>query len=273
MTHRQLSPRRVRRAMPRAQRGQAMAETVVIVGSALLFAFWAINMIGHLSDVRDRTEAAARYAAWERTVYYDDNGWAPKYGNAATKSDAAIRSEIAQRVLGRGTKIDRADGTRNQLPSSEEPMWRDIAGNTILQKYGDLQVSHTVGGTDTVADKALNALGSLSGIGAGFDLPTKNQQSASVSLRVAGDSPSLVALWPNWAGVTFSDKHVLLTNTWTPDGSNNAKSVIAGAVPTAKGAVLDYALDVLAPAAIDITTLDLGRIQPDVVPADRLGNK
>ena len=88
---------------------------------------------------------------------------ATTFNGAAGAADAT--------VVGRGTKIDRADGTRNQLPSSEEPMWRDIAGNTILQKYGDLQVSHTVGGTGTVADKALNALGSLSGIGAGFDLP------------------------------------------------------------------------------------------------------
>lgn len=257
----------------RTQHGQAMVETVIVVGNVLLVAFWALNVVGHLSDVRDRTQAAARYAAWERTVYFDDIRWAPKYGNAVTKSDATVRSEIAQRVLGRGTKIDSADGTRNQLTSSEEPMWRDIQGNAILKKYDDLQLSHSAAGTGTAADTALDALGSLNGIGAGFDLPTKNQQSANVSLRVAGDSTSLAALWPNWAGVTFRATHVLLTNTWAADGSNNAKSVIAGAVPTAKGAVLAYALDGLVPAAIDIRNLDLGRIEPDVVPADRLGKK
>lgn len=254
-------------------RGQAMVEVLAVAGSALIIAFLALHMLGHLSDARDRTLSASRYAAWERTVYFDDPSWAPTYGNAITKSDAQIRSEIAQRVLGHDTGLTSNDGSANALASTPEPLWRDVAGKDMLQRYSDLQVSSSSGSTGTAADKALNALGLVSGIGAGFDLPVNNQQRANVSLHLGYNSPTLSKLWPSWQGVTFADHNAVLTNTWTPDGSDKAKAMIANAVPTAKGAVLAYGLDVLAPLGIDITHLDLGRIEPDVVPKDRLGSR
>jgi hypothetical protein len=255
------------------QRGQALVEVLLVAGSALIVAFLALNMIGHLSDARDRTLSASRYAAWERTVYFDDGNWAPAYGNAITKSDAQIRSEVAQRVLGHDTALTSNDGTAAAFASTPEPMWRDVAGKDMLRNYNDLQVSSSSGGTGTLADKALSLLDTVSGIGAGFDLPVNNQQTANVSLHLGYDSPTLSALWPSWQGVKFTDRNVLLTNAWTPDGSDKAQAMIANAVPTAKGAVLAYGFDVLAPLGVDITHLDLGRIEPDVVPQDRLGSR
>ncbi|WP_322010707.1 hypothetical protein [Paraburkholderia sp. J12] len=257
----------------RAQRGQALVEALVVAGSALIFAFLALNMIGHLSDARDRTLSASRYAAWERTVYFDDTSWSPTYGTAITKSDARIRSEVAQRVLGHDTKLTANDGSANALASTPEPEWRDVAGKDMLRQYNDLQVSSSSGGTGTIADKALGMLGSVSGVGLGFALPVNNQQTATVSLHMGYDNPTLTQLWPSWQGVTFADRNVLLTNTWTPDGSDKAKAMIADAVPTAKGSVIEYGLDGLAAFGVDITHLDLGRIEPDVVPQDRLGNR
>jgi hypothetical protein len=263
----------IARSGRRAQQGQALVEVLVIAGSALILAFLGMNMIGHLSDARDRTLSASRYAAWERTVYFDDTSWAPAYGSAITKSDTQIRSEIAQRVLGHDTKIASQDSSANALAAQGEPMWRDVAGKDLLKQYSDLQVSHSTSDTGTIADKAVGLLGSVSGIGAGFALPVKNQQTASVSLHMGYDNPTLSNLWPSWQGVTFADRNALLTNTWTPDGSDKAKAMIADSVPTAKGSVIEYGLDALATLGVDIAHLDLGRIEPDVVPQDRLGNK
>jgi hypothetical protein len=263
----------IARSGRRAQQGQALVEVLVIAGSALILAFLGMNMIGHLSDARDRTLSASRYAAWERTVYFDDTSWAPAYGSAITKSDTQIRSEIAQRVLSHDTKIASQDSSANALAAQGEPMWRDVAGKDLLKQYSDLQVSHSTSDTGTIADKAVGLLGSVSGIGAGFALPVKNQQTASVSLHMGYDNPTLSNLWPSWQGVTFADRNALLTNTWTPDGSDKAKAMIADSVPTAKGSVIEYGLDALATLGVDIAHLDLGRIEPDVVPQDRLGNK
>ncbi|CAM2156648.1 conserved protein of unknown function [Pararobbsia alpina] len=279
LVHRlRVRPSQVRAASPgrasgRHASGQALVEVLVIAGGALVVAYLALNMIGHLSDARDRSLMASRYAAWERTVYFDDTSWSPTYGSANTKSDSQIRSEIAQRVLGHDTKVSSNDSASNALSATPEPMWRDVAGQDMLRNYNDLQVSHTTSTTGTVADKSVALLDTLSGIGAGFDLPVKNQQSANVSLRMAYDNPTLSTLWPSWKGVTFSDHSVVLTNSWTPDGSDKAKAMIADAVPTAKGSLIEYGLDALAAVGTDITSLDLGRIQPDVVPQDRLGNK
>lgn len=264
---------RFRRGVPRAQRGQALVETLVVASGVLVVAFLALNMLGHFSDARDRMLSASRYAAWERTVFFDDGSWAPTYGNAVTKSDTQIRSEVAQRVLGHETKINGSDGSMNALAPNGEPMWRDVKNKDLLKQYDDLQVSHASGSTGTGVDTLVSGLGSLSGVGAGFALPIKNQQSASVALRLGYENPTLSALWPSWQGVTFSDHNALLTNAWTPDGSDKAKTMISDAVPTAKGALVEYALDVLEPLGGDIINLDPGRIEPDVVPNDRLGSK
>lgn len=263
----------VRPHIRRGVRGQAMVEVLVVAGGVLVVAFLALHMLGHLSDARDRALSASRYAAWERTVYFDDNSWAPAYGRAITKSDAQIRSEVAQRVLGHDTNLTSNDGAANALASTSEPMWRDVSGADLLRRYSDLQVSSSSGGTGTLADKALGLLGSVGGIGAGFALPVNNQQTANVSLHLGYDNPTLSQLWPSWQGVTLADHDVLLTNTWTPDGSDKAKAMIADAVPTAKGSVIEYGLDVLSPLGTEITDLDFGRIEPDVVPQDRLGGR
>lgn len=262
-----------KRGVPHAQRGQALIEGLVIASGVLVVGFLALNMLGHFSDIRDRILSASRYAAWERTVYFDDGSWAPVYGNAVTKSDTQIRSEIAQRLFGHKTKITGSDGSKNALPASGDPMWRDVQNNDLLRQYDDLQVSHASGSTGTGTDTLVSALGSVSGIGAGFALPVKNQQSASVALRLGYDNQMLLALWPSWQGITFSEHNTLLTNAWTPDGSDKARAMIAGAVPTARGALAGYALYVLAPFGTEIGNLDLGRIEPDVVPNDRLGSK
>ncbi|PFH21008.1 MULTISPECIES: hypothetical protein [Burkholderia] len=269
---------RIRHACPwagragTAQAGQAMVEILVIGGGVLLAAFLALSMLGHLSDARDRALMGSRYAAWERTVYLDDSGWhAP--GGAATKTDTQIRSEMAQRVLGHGTRLTGADGARGALSSTPEPMWRDVAGRDMLRSYDDIAVSHVAGTTGTAVDKSMSMLDTLSDIGAGFDLPVKNQENARVSVRLAYDNPTLSSLWPSWQGLTFSDNTAILTNGWTADGSDHAKTLIAGAVPTAKGDLIGVGLDAFAPLGSDILGLKLGKIEPDVVPQDRLGGR
>ncbi|MFK4441878.1 hypothetical protein ABH944_001567 [Caballeronia udeis] len=259
---------------PRAsQSGQALAEMIVITGGVLIVAYISLGMLGNLNDARDRSLTASRYASWERSVWFDDSHWTANYGSAVSKSDQQIRSEVAQRVLGHNTLVAATDSSRNALPTSAVPMWTDVAGKSLLGQYGDLNVSHVAANTGTIADKSMAALDTLSGVGAGVDLSFKNQETASVSLHLAYNNPSLTALWPSWNGLTFSDHGSILTNAWTPDGNVKTRAMVANAVPTAKGSLIGLALDGLAPFAPDITSLDLGRIQPDVVPADRLGTK
>lgn len=256
----------------RRQHGQAIVELAAVAGGVLVLLFLAMAMLGRLSDVRAKTLMAGRYAAWERTVYLDDAGW-NKYGISRTKQPEAIRSEMVQRVLGHDDpKLHADDGTRAALPAGGTPMWHDIAGGNLLANYGDVRLNTSNGTTGTPLDTAVSVLDAGGAIGVGFDLPTSNQQTAQVSLSVANSSQTLRQLWPGWSGFTASDTHVLLTNGWTPDGSSGTLAQVSNATPVKQaGFAGGLALDALALFAPDILGLDLGKIAPDVVPADRLG--
>jgi len=54
------------------ERGQAMAEFQVTVAFAFLPLFVIVPTIGKLIDINHENQMAARYAAWERTVWYDN---------------------------------------------------------------------------------------------------------------------------------------------------------------------------------------------------------
>lgn len=256
----------------RLQRGQAIVELAAVAGGVLVLLFLALAMLGRLSDVRSKALMAGRYAAWERTVYLDDASW-NKYGVSRTKQPEAIRSEMVQRVLGHDQpKLRADDGTRAALPAGGTPMWHDISGGDLLASYDDVKLNTSRSSSGAPTETVVGTLDAGGAIGVGFDLPTNNQQTALVSLTVGGSSQTLQKLWPGWTGFTASDKHVLLTNGWTPDGSTGTLAQVSNATPVKQAGFLGgLALDALALFAPDIVGLDLGKIAPDVVPADRLG--
>lgn len=256
----------------RRQSGQAIVELAVVAGAVLVLLFLALAMLGRFSDVRIKTLMASRYTAWERTVYLDDAEW-NRYGASVTKTEQALRSEMVQRVMGHDNPAVRADdGARHALPAGGMPMWHDIAGQDLLTSYDDVTLTTSRQKTGTPLDAAVAALDAGGTVGAGFDLPINNQQSTRVSLSVGANSATLRRLWTDWDGFTATDTNVLLTNGWTPDGRDGTLAQVSNAAPLHHGDFIGaVALMPLAFFAPDISGLDLGKIAPDVVPADRLG--
>lgn len=71
-------------------RGQAMAEFVVMVAGCVLLMFVAVPVIGKLTDMAYKSQEMARYAAWERTVWYgtpDDYIGQSKSGHSPSQYD------------------------------------------------------------------------------------------------------------------------------------------------------------------------------------------
>lgn len=260
------------RAMRLRQRGQALVELAAAAGGVLVLLFLALAMLGRFHDVRTKTLMASRYAAWERTVYLDDAGW-NKYGASVTKTPQALRSEAVQRVFGHDAPALRADdGTRNALPQGGLPMWHDVAGKDLLKRYEDIQLRTSRTNTGTALDTAIGVLDAGGAVGVGPDLSITNQQRAQIDVAVGADSQTLRKLWPGWTGFTASDANVLLTNAWTPDGRDGTLAQVTNLAPLHRGEFLGSAIFMpLAVFAPDITGLDLGKIAPDVVPADRVG--
>jgi len=282
------------------QAGQAMVEFLVAMVSVMSVLMLAIIMLGKFNDVRNRTLMGSRYVAWERTVWSDNDpgkglagdpstteGWSGSYGSAAlavSKTDPDIKGEVLTRVMaGDRTPITGTDHTQTQLAAAQPAMWNDYGGNPLLASASDVQVTTSVA-ADPATSQARSALATWSvptATGSNFpaklNLPTNTLRAGAVSVAIAQDSAVLKRLWPKdnllpaFSGLTFSDTNVLMTNTWVPDGSNSNKALFSQTVPAANVALVPASgYQSLQKYAPEISTLEFGRIQQDVVPPNRL---
>ncbi len=88
------------------QQGQAMTEFVVTVSYIFLGLFVLIPIFGKLMDMQYQTQQAARYVAWERTVWFDQ-GKAPDesvistdyWESVATRNDDDVMASMENRFF------------------------------------------------------------------------------------------------------------------------------------------------------------------------------
>jgi len=282
------------------QSGQAMVEFLISMTMVMSVLLLAIVMLAKFNDVRNRTLMGSRYVAWERTVWTDGDatknlasdpatteGWSGTYGSgalAASKVDTELKGEVMQRVMaGDNVPVSGSDRTLNQVAASQPAMWHDYGGAPLLASAADVAISTSVS-TDPASSQANTALAQwpvATATGgqylAHLNLPTRTLQSGALSIAIAQNSEILKRLWrkdnllPAFSGLTFSDTNVLVTNTWVPDGSNSNKAIFSQAVPAANVALVPpsgyLSLQKYAP---EISSLQFGRIQQEVVPPSRL---
>lgn len=277
------------------QSGQAIVEFLVATVLVMSVLFLAIAMLGKFNDVRNKTLMGSRYVAWERTVWSDSDsaknlrsdpstneGWSATYGNSAlanAKSDDDMLHEFVQRfVAANGAPITGADGRSVQLPASQQAMWNDYSGAPLLGSAQDIKVSSAnsdspITSLNQYTASSFGSVNTSSGstFKAGMALPTRTLQSGTLSISVAQDNETLKRLWNGFSGVTFTDTNTLLTNTWLPEGTTNAKNLFTKAVPaTAADPLvrpsLYTGLQKYAPEIGTTAKLEFGRVQQDIVP-------
>lgn len=283
-----------------SQSGQAMVEFLVSMTFVVGVLFLGIAMLGKFNDVRNRTLMGSRYAAWERTVWSDTDpmknavgdpnsseGWSASYGSpalSASKTDLEIENEIQQRFIAAdNSALTGRDRKLATLPAARPAMWNDYAGQPFLTSATG--VSANTAETDDPSSSNTNAAvapfrtpGSPTlPYAAQLSLPTTTLQSGTLSVSVAQNSTVLKSLWPRdgalpaFSGLTFKDTNVLLANTWAPDGTDSNKAVFKAAVPAANMSLIQPNVYLgMKKYAPEITTIEFGRIQQDVVPENRL---
>lgn len=280
-----------------AQAGQAMAEFLISMSMVMSVLLLGIVMLGKFNDVRNRTLMGSRYVAWERTVWTDTSspknlqtnsstteGWSANFGSsalAANKADAELKGEVMRRVMaGDNSSISSTDRKQTGLAISQPAMWNDYGGKPLLASAANIVVSttETANPTSSQASTAVKPFAIVpTGTGgeyqAQLSLPTRTLQSGSLSMTVAQNSEVLKRLWPAddllpaFNGLTFTDTNVLLTNTWTPEGSDNNRAVFTQAVPAANVVLVQpYGYLGLKKYAPEISKLQFGLVDQDVVP-------
>ena len=279
------------RSHPLASQGAALVEFTVIAIFVLVPMYLATQAIGKLGDVHAGAQNAARYATWERTVWYDDTA-SPyaKKNSPNQKSAAAIRQEAIVRVFNErksGFKYSDGDKSSEGLTNGTDPMWRDTAGRAMVDDPARITMTAVdqKPGKDILA-AAIGLINKISvpSVTGTLAPPVPVQTLAVVDFKldkVARDSEVYQRLWSkksgldaDWTGLDYAAPGAILSNTWAANASGGTRDMVSASVPTANG--LGKALSLATKAALlawdpsEMPRVDIGRVAVDVVPPDRL---
>ena len=296
-----MSSPRVPRFVPRRTarcrvRGQALTEMVIACLAVLipLFVFgWALN--GY-ATARNTAVTAARYAAWERTVWFAQGPTdAPSNVNVAVKTQDRIEADMVERVFQRGRgPSGQPDAIRSHAGMA--PAAANSARSLGLQTYRTndnvIDVERATGSefqgtkprlalfdsgvsTSTGVVGVLEAIGKASSLGggAGIDLENRGLWKADVSLKTNGLNIAALSdgAMSHLPAVRFDESAAVLTNTWNVGGAAHEETRVKPLVPMSilSMPLVDTLLDVLGFLIPPLGDWDPGVVKPDILPTDR----
>ncbi|MDQ7968440.1 MAG: hypothetical protein REI95_02245 [Oxalicibacterium faecigallinarum] len=267
-------------------RGQAMVELLIVAGFVLIPLFLAIPLLGKYLDVRSTAVQGARYAAWERTVFYGGDaassiGWGSftNKWKANEKTDGAIQAEMRARYFSETGTSSHFSSSDAGASLTQKVLWQDRVG-TKLADYQDVSNGIANGKAPGTLNIILEPIADLAATLGPFTLEMKGAYTATVNVNVADIDTNSFLL--KSTKTSFVEKNVLLANGWNaggPDATNltSVKQQVKGLTPTSIIAtevggvkIIDYVLGALSLFLPEVSKLEPGKIEPDVVPPDRL---
>lgn len=139
----------------RYQYGQAMTETAIMASMILLPLFLLIPLLGKYIDIHHSTIQAARYEAWEYTVWYRTSAEEPS-GTGITlprKSYAELQAETRQRFF--SDTAYSPDVSVSKISDNDDAQWDINSINPLWKDHRDVSIlSNTTG---IVSDPNSNA--------------------------------------------------------------------------------------------------------------------
>ena len=256
------------------QAGQALVEFTIAAMTLLVPLFFMISYLAKYHDMQAATIQAARYAAWERTVYFGESDWA---SGTAQKSDSTIQSEIRNRFF---------SGPGNGFQSgAANPLWVDHAGAPILGTWSEVSSSGQTPGTgDFILGKVtqvISVIGKVLGAD-GFKLDMNTLYTAEVSVTPA-QSGAIARMFAGGAGSfrldPLTEKNMVVANGWSANGPDFVKKQTESLALTSvfsRSPLQDalWAIQSVGGTFIEelkVESLKLGGdIQVDRVPSDRV---
>lgn len=124
------------------QQGQAMMEMAIVAAGAVGFLLLFIPLMTKVSEAKTKTMQSARYAAWERTIYYEKKPWDTNLG--AEKPFKALREESNARNL---AKAQDAIGLKYDKQVPLDPFLFFLNRNMTVSKYEEFIVDQKTGTT------------------------------------------------------------------------------------------------------------------------------
>ena len=269
------------------QRGQAMAELLIIGTFVLIPLFFIIPAVAQLISLKQDAEVGARYAVWERTVWFrgESRGDLDGYdGPIASRSDSSIARQIDSRILSADTQAITSDPDpvygldaflrlNHEVDGELEPLIAEDGSEGAVKHYTQQTASESApDGMTGAVDDIVDTLGDISR----FSLNTNGVFEATVSIPVSdlGGVFKLETVPMNDLIVTRSS--VLFAEPWQAGGNDHAKWLISGLL-LAQYLDNDFIETVQSIAAfggiseeLGTEYLDIGHVDIDPMPAYRL---
>jgi hypothetical protein len=242
-----------------AAKGQALTEFVIGAVLFLIPLFLIIPLLGKYADIKASTIQAARYNAWERTVWYGQSASSTGDWEGNDKNESTIKTEMAGKFL-----------------TSE--LWYDRAGTAMLGGSGNSITNEDAPGTaNTILGFAVSVANAIGP----FNIEMKGLYTGTATVNIANTTSVISEVLGSGAGadparlnLSITDKNVILANGWGANGAAHVKKQVQGLTPTSilGNPVLDAVRWILVPFTPELvpTVLELGKIEVDQVPPDRL---
>jgi hypothetical protein len=271
------------------QRGAVLTEFIIVVGFVLVPLFIGLTLIGKYTESAQKLEQAARYSAWERTVWFQEipASLAKADKSIATKKTAEqIAFELDNRIFSsRDVGVYLAQQTKavneDNAPMTESFWLEKGSKSSSLYKLDNnkrmIQVVDVkqakMSGTSGTVKKVVKTMGEFTG----FDIDFKGPITTTVKLSLI--QPEYFKKYIT-SDIAVNRSQTLLAEGWNAAGVKQARSRVQGLVPSALlsgttlGSALNKVRDFFAklPLAKEIksNSLIFGHVVIDSVPEYRL---
>ena len=253
-------------AHARRQRGQSTVEFIVL-GMVLVPLLLIVPLIGKHMDIAQTAAIASRYVAFEGSVRHSSSadGW---------KSDAELAQEVRRRFFSNSDAPIKTNDTVGNFNAHRNTLWFDHRGTPLLSDFAKNV------GVQTKNETLSQPFGAQLLPMTDFKLPQDNLYSGQVTVNI----DDIAALKPFDAlGLSVSRSTTVLVDPWAASGPAQVTNRIRGngmplssPFPYKPLEVIAIPLGVLmsnpamALLGADVTPPDVGRVDPDRVPKDRV---
>lgn len=243
----------------RLQRGQSTVEFVVL-SLVMVPLLLIVPLLGKYMDIAQTTAVASRYTAFEGTVRHSSStdGW---------KSDAELAQEVRRRFFSNSDAPIKTNDTAGNFNAHRNTLWFDHHGTPLLSDF----VKNV--GVQTKKETLSQPFGALA---SSFKLPQDNLYTGQVTANI-DDIPNLKPF--DVIGLSVIRHTTVLVDPWAASGPAQVTAKIQGAgllFPYQPLEVIAAPLSILmsnplmAILGTENTPPEVGRVNPDQVPADRV---
>lgn len=251
-------PMTERGACARRVRGQSTVEFLVLA-LVLTPLFMIVPLLGKQLDIAQAASAASRYVAFEGMVHHgaSPRGW---------KSDALLAAEVRRRFFSNSDAPIKTGDVAGDFAAHRNPLWHDHRGRALLP----VLANHV--GAGSLRETIAQPLGAVFASAMGLDERNLNTGTVRVDPARIEDLPPFDTL-----DLSIERRTTVLVDSWAASGPDAVRRAVRNDGSNPLGHFPYRPLQMLvAPLKPFVAVLEgasppeIGRVDPDIVPEDRI---